>query len=210
MDIQEYWKQKFKIPMNFKVFDYGADDVTFARMSKDVATGARLPKVLDKYFEKVLGSGLDDAMKLVTERRFFSEPIASANMVATAEEVSRFYQMLLDEGQYKGRSIMDPLTVDHLTWETGPHKLDNQLKVPLRFTPGMMMGGSPYGIYGPNTTRAFGHLGLLNILTWADPDREIAVALMTSGKPFLAHNIPSLLILLNNIGKIPTALVTAD
>ena len=34
---------------------------------------------------------------------------------------------------------------------------------------------------GPHSRRAFGHLGLINKLCWADPDREIAVALLTSG-----------------------------
>ena len=98
---------------------------------------------------------------------------------------------------------MDSLTVDHLTWETGPHKFDNQLKLPMRFTPGMMMGGSPVGIFGRNSSNAFGHLGLLNILTWADPDRDISVALLTSGKPILAHNLPSLLRLVSKVTAIP-------
>lgn len=203
MDIGSYWNEKFKTPMGFKVFDYGADDAVYARMSRDSATGLRLPGLLDKYFERSIGSGLDDALELISDRRFFEQPIASANMVATAEEVSAFYQMLLDQGRYKRRTIMNPLTVDHLTWETGPHRLDNQLKVPMRFTPGMMMGGSPVGIFGRNSANAFGHLGLLNILTWADPDRDISVALITTGKPFLAHNIPSLFKVLSCVSAIP-------
>jgi hypothetical protein len=31
----------------------------------------------------------------------------------------------------------------------------------------------------------FGHLGLSNIYGWADPERQIAGAVMTSGKPLL-------------------------
>jgi CubicO group peptidase (beta-lactamase class C family) len=204
-DIRVYWDEKFKTPMGFKVFDYGADDAVYASMSRDAATGARLPGLLDKFFEKSIGSGLDDAMALVSERRFFSEPIPSANMVTTAEEVSRFYQMLLDQGKHKRRNILDPLTVHRLTWETGPHKFDNQLKVPMRFTPGMMMGASPYGIFGRNSTNAYGHLGLLNTLTWADPDRQISVAMITTGKPVIAHNLPSLLRVLNAVTAIPVS-----
>lgn len=202
-DIRDYWDEKFKKPMGFKVFDFGADDAVYASMSRDSATGARLPGVIDKFFEKSIGSGLDDAMALISERRFFSEPIPAANMVATAEEVSRFYQMLLDQGKYKRQQILDPVTVHRLTWETGPHKLDNALKIPMRFSPGMMMGGSPYGIFGRNSTNAYGHLGLLNTLTWADPDRDISVAMITTGKPVIAHNLPSLIRVLNAITAIP-------
>lgn len=203
MDMRQYWNKTFKTPMGFKVFDFGATDAVFESMSRDAATGARLPGLLDKYVENVLGGGFDQVLEVITDRRFFIDPIPSANMVATAEEVSRFYQMLLDLGKYKRRRIMDPLTVDHLTWETGPHKFDNQLKLPMRFTPGMMMGGSPIGIFGRNSSNAFGHLGLLNILTWADPDRDISVALLTSGKPILAHNLPSLLRLVSKVTSIP-------
>jgi CubicO group peptidase (beta-lactamase class C family) len=44
-------------------------------------------------------------------------------------------------------------------------------------------------LFGPDTEHAFGHLGFTNIVTWADPDREIAVALMTSGKPLVYPQI---------------------
>jgi CubicO group peptidase (beta-lactamase class C family) len=33
--------------------------------------------------------------------------------------------------------------------------------------------------------RAFGHIGMTNIFSWADPDRRLAVELLTSGKPTL-------------------------
>ena len=42
------------------------------------------------------------------------------------------------------------------------------------------------GIFGPRTPEAFGHLGFTNIWGWADPERRIAVALLTSGKPLLS------------------------
>ena len=35
---------------------------------------------------------------------------------------------------------------------------------------------------GLNTAQAFGHLGFTNVLCWADPARDIAAALLTTGK----------------------------
>ena len=40
-------------------------------------------------------------------------------------------------------------------------------------------------LFGPDTPQAFGHLGFTNIFSWADPERRLAVALVTSGKPVL-------------------------
>ena len=38
----------------------------------------------------------------------------------------------------------------------------------------------PFGLYGPMTGSAYGHLGFMNILGWADPDRDIAVSLLVT------------------------------
>ncbi|MEO6025414.1 MAG: hypothetical protein ABIR79_00920, partial [Candidatus Binatia bacterium] len=43
--------------------------------------------------------------------------------------------------------------------------------------------GDYLSFYGPDTSHAFGHLGLTNVVAWADPEREVSAALMTSGKP---------------------------
>ena len=51
---------------------------------------------------------------------------------------------------------------------------------------GFMLGTDPVGLYGFRCGEAFGHVGISNIIAWADPERDIAVALMNSGKPFVA------------------------
>ena len=40
-------------------------------------------------------------------------------------------------------------------------------------------------LYGRDTDLAFGHLGLINIMGWADPERGISGGLITSGKAIL-------------------------
>jgi CubicO group peptidase (beta-lactamase class C family) len=45
-----------------------------------------------------------------------------------------------------------------------------------------MLGERLVSLYGSNTARAFGHLGFTNVLCWADPARELAAALITTGK----------------------------
>jgi CubicO group peptidase (beta-lactamase class C family) len=65
-----------------------------------------------------------------------------------------------------------------------------------------MLGGEWLSIYGPDTSRAFGHLGLTNVFTWADPERHVAAALMTSGKPFVYPEIYHLYDVLRAIGQV--------
>jgi CubicO group peptidase (beta-lactamase class C family) len=48
-----------------------------------------------------------------------------------------------------------------------------------------MLGAKVLSPYGLDTDLAFGHLGLINIMGWADPERGISAGLITSGKPIV-------------------------
>jgi CubicO group peptidase (beta-lactamase class C family) len=109
--------------------------------------------------------------------------------------------MLLDGGRYGERQILTPHAVQRATREVAPHRFDRVLKLPLRCSAGMLLGGAPIGIYGPNTDEAFGHVGLINTFVWADPARELTVSLLTTGKPLLAHNLPQLMNVLKQINS---------
>jgi len=54
---------------------------------------------------------------------------------------------------------------------------------------GFMLGADHMSFYGQHTPKAFGHLGFTNVLAWADPEREISVALMNNGKPFISTGL---------------------
>jgi len=55
----------------------------------------------------------------------------------------------------------------------------------MRYGLGFMLGGERLSFYGPGTPAAFGHLGFTNVLAYADPERELSVAFMNTGKPFI-------------------------
>ena len=90
---------------------------------------------------------------------------------------------------------MHRATSEQSWWE-----LDFTLGLPIRYALGFMLGGrvSPFGSDNP---AAFGHLGLSNVIAWADPDRELAVALTNSGKPLLGVHVVPLAQLLQEIGR---------
>ena len=102
--------------------------------------------------------------------------------------------MLRCEGELNGVRIFDRRTVRRAVAEQSSLELDTILMMPVRYGMGFMLGARYGSFYGPNTPKAFGHLGFTNVLAWADPGRQISVALMNSGKPFIT---PELLLWVN-------------
>ena len=68
-----------------------------------------------------------------------------------------------------------------------------------------MLGDRPIGLFGPNTSRAFGHIGFTNIFGWADPERQISVAILTSGQPIFSAHVIRLIQLLFEINRLPAS-----
>jgi hypothetical protein len=64
-----------------------------------------------------------------------------------------------------------------------------------------MLGGRRFSLFGPDNPEAFGHVGLTNVLSWADPERALAVALCASGKPIVSMHVVPLFGLLAEISR---------
>jgi len=121
--------------------------------------------------------------------------------MGTAEEMGRFYQMLLNNGVWGGKQICKPMTVRRLIREYGSLEFDRTLMVPMRYSAGLMLGANPVGLWGLHSAQAFGHIGLINKLLWADPERDISVSLVNTGLPLVANNVPSLINFMTSINK---------
>lgn len=200
-DMRQFWRKWFKKPMNFKYFDYGADKSVRKKTTREYCTGIQDFLPLDFMMEKYLGSNLRESVDITNEDEFFEAIIPSGNMVATAEEVTAFYQMLLNHGEWQGTRVLGADTVAGAVTPVGPTVIDKAIFLPLRFSQGFVMGNDRIGMYGPNSGDAFGHLGWINNLMWADPKREISVAILVSGVPFVACNAPALVRLIGAIAK---------
>jgi CubicO group peptidase (beta-lactamase class C family) len=198
LDAQQYLDRYIRKPMGMRYFRYGLTKRDQARVAINTCTG--LDNVLiNRMLTGILGAHPDQAVAMTNDPRFYRAVIPSANLFGTAEEVSRFYQMLLNHGQWQGQQILDPLTVHRATRSLGTFALDRTLKLPMRYSAGFMLGGSPVGIYGMDTQYAYGHLGYANIFCWADPQRDIAVSLMNTGKLAVGPHLKALPALLGAI-----------
>jgi CubicO group peptidase (beta-lactamase class C family) len=198
LDAQQYLDRYIRKPMGMRYFRYGLAKRDEARVAINTCTGLD-STLINRVLASFLGAHPDQAVAMTNEPRFYRAVIPSANLFGTAEEVSRFFQMLLDHGQWRGKQILDPLTVHQATRSLGPFALDKTLKFPMRYSAGFMLGGSPVGIYGMDTQYAYGHLGYANIVCWADPQREIAVSLMNTGKLAVGPHLKALPALLHAI-----------
>ena len=199
--IQQYLHAKFAAPMGMDNFTFGVHGDQQQQVARNYVTGMKNGKLVEGVLSKAFGVSIDTATELSNSAEFMQAIVPSANLYATAEEMSRFYQMLIDAGLYNDQKILDPVTIQKATREASGVRLDKGVFLPLRFSAGFMLGGKPLGMYGLNTHHAFGHLGFSNIFCWGDPERDISVALLTTGKPIIGNHLLALPKLMYTISR---------
>jgi CubicO group peptidase (beta-lactamase class C family) len=198
---RRFFRDQVTGPLGLDSMEFGARPATLRKLARNYETGLRISAPVDLYLRRAIGTSLGNAVRISNDPRFYKALIPAGNGVSTADDTSRFFQCLLDGGILDGVRIFSPLTVRRATAEVGRPEVDRSLLVPLRYSAGMMLGDAPFGLYGPDTRRAFGHLGFTNNFVWADPERDISVALLTTGKLVAGLHLPYLLGLLRNISR---------
>jgi len=199
--IRDVLDKEIREPMGVRWLSYGVAREHLDRVAQNACTGPPPPPPVGLVLRRAMGAGVRRVVELSNDPRFLLGVIPAANVVATAEELSAFYQCLLDEGSWRGVRVFDPRTVRRATSEHNYWEMDFTLGVPLRYGLGFMLGGEWFSLLGYGNPNAFGHLGYSNIFSWADPDRDIAVALLTSGKPVASLHVIRLVQLLLEISR---------
>jgi CubicO group peptidase (beta-lactamase class C family) len=108
-------------------------------------------------------------------------------------------QLLLDGGTLDGVRVFETRTIERAIAEQTYLEVDFTLGAPIRYSMGFMLGGRLASLYGLRTQRAFGHVGFTNVFVYADPSRDVAVALMTTGKPALSPGLARTLMIMQTI-----------
>lgn len=168
-------------------------------VATDYVTGAPIVPPISQLASRALGVGVNQLVEWGHDERFLSAVIPSANVVTTADELSRFYELFRRGGELDGVRVMRPESVRHAITEQSRLELDLTLGFPTRFGYGLMLGSSWISLFGRDTQHAFGHLGFTNMLAWADPERALACAVMTNGKPLLYPELPRFYALMQRI-----------
>lgn len=200
LSLQEALTRWLAEPLGCRQLSYGLAPEDRASAAPNVYTGPRIPWLIDRACEYVIGTGFREVVRISNEDAFLTHPVPAANIFATADDAGRVFQMLLDNGVFEGRRVMEPHTVREARIPFDKHRqIDRSLMMPIRFSAGMMLGDWPLGLYGLDCREAFGHLGFLSVLCWADPARDISVAILNNGKTIAPG---SYLKLVNLVGKI--------
>jgi CubicO group peptidase (beta-lactamase class C family) len=192
--------EEIRRPLGLRWLGYGVRPAEIPLVARNYFTGPPALPPLSTLLRRALGVDFETATAMSNDPRFLTGIIPAANIVTTANELSRFYDLLLHGGELDGVRIFDPRTIQRATSEQSYLEVDLTLALPFRYGMGFMLGGAWLSLFGPDTPYAFGHLGFTNIVSWADPERRVAATLMTSGKPLIYPQIYHLYEILRQIG----------
>jgi CubicO group peptidase (beta-lactamase class C family) len=183
-DIRDVLAAEILDPLGFRWTNYGvaAQDVPLVAPSH--VTGKPLPAPIAAVFRAAVGGTMLQIIPFSNTPKFLTSVVPSSSTVSTADELSRFADMLRRGGELDGVRVMRPETLRAATTECRRLRPDVATGLaPLRWGTGYMLGSKRFGPFGRNAPAAFGHTGLVNIAVWADPQRALAAGLISSGKP---------------------------
>ena len=189
-DIRTVLAEEILDPLGFRWTNYGVAPQDVARVALNYVTGLPTPPPFSQLFSRAVGLPFDELVEISNDERFLTAIIPSANVVTTANELARFFEILRRGGELDGVQVMRPETVRNAMTEQSHLEVDLWLGFPTRFGYGLVLGARTLSLYGRDTQHAFGHLGFTNMLAWADPERALACAVMTNGKPVLYPERP--------------------
>lgn len=181
--IREVTAELLLDPLGFRWMNFGVDPADVDKVALNYPTGPVPVPPLSTFLTRALG-GIhpDEATRMSNDPRFLTSVLPAASGVSTANELSRFYELLRCGGELDGVRVMEERTLRRARIEQSHLQLDASLGLPMSFSHGYMLGNKRISLFGPGTPKAFGHLGWINILGWADPGRDLAVGLINTGK----------------------------
>ncbi len=188
--IREVLAEQILDPLDFRWTNYGVAEEDFERVGLNYATGPRLLPPMSNLAARILGQPVERVVELSNDPRFMTAIVPSGNLFTTANELSKFFEIFRAGGKLGDVRIMRPETIKQALEEQSRLEFDLSLGFPTRFSYGLMLGAKVLSLYGLDTDLAFGHLGFINIMGWADPERGISGGLINSGKAIIYPEVP--------------------
>jgi CubicO group peptidase (beta-lactamase class C family) len=200
-DIRQVLAEEFLGPLGFRWTNFGVAPEDVPKVGLSYVTGPPLLPPFSLLLNRGLGGSLDEVTRAGNDPAFLKGIVPAGNTVTTANELSRFYEVMRCGGELDGVRVLEPETIRRALTEQSHLEVDLSLGFPTRFGYGVMLGSQTLSLFGPDTQHAFGHLGFTNILAWADPERALACAVIMSGKPTVYPEIHRFYGLVRRIGR---------
>jgi len=183
-EIREILATEILDPLGFRWTNFGVAKADLPLVAPSHATGRPLPPVVAQLFRKAIGGTVHEIIPYTNKPLFLTTIVPSSNTVSTAHEMSRFAEIWRRGGELDGVRVMRPETLRGAVTECRRLRPDFAVGLmPARWGTGFILGTNRFGPFGRNAPAAFGHLGLVNVAVWADPQRGLAAGLVSSGKP---------------------------
>lgn len=182
--IREILATEILDPLGFRWSNYGVAEADVPLVAPSHPTGKPLPPAMAAAFRRAIGGTLYQMIPYTNTPMYLTSVLPSSNTVSTAEELSRFAELLRRGGELDGVRV---LREDTLAAAIAPvRRLRPDIATggwPMRWGTGYMLGDKRFGPFGRDTAGAFGHTGLVDIAVWTDRARSLSAAIVSSGKP---------------------------
>jgi len=183
-NIREILATEILDPLGFRWTNYGVAESDVSLVAPSHVTGKPLPAPMAAALRAALGGSMQQIIPFSNTSLFLTSVVPSSSTVSTAEELSRFAELLRRGGELDGVRVLSPETLAAAVHPCRRLRPDVATGLaPMRWGTGYMLGSKRFGPFGRNAPAAFGHTGLTNVAIWADPERRLSVGLISSGKP---------------------------
>ncbi|WP_332838885.1 serine hydrolase domain-containing protein [Nocardia bovistercoris] len=202
--MRDHLRDRVLTPLGFRWTNFGVDPADVDAVVAGVKTGPPSSRVANFLARKALGGGMGRVSRSPeATAAFLTAELPSGNLVTTAYELSRFYEILARGGELGGVRVI------------GADALRDAIR-PAPWLPGVAGRVSRAGFelggrrskFGRDTGAHFGRSGLTTQYGWADPRRGLSGAVLTSGKSTIDTDRPWRLVSL--ISKSVPVLAPAD
>ena len=183
-NIREILATEILDPLGFRWTNYGVAEADVPLVAPSYVTGKPLPAPIAAALRTALGGTMTQIIPFSNTPVFLTSVVPSSSTVSTADELSRFAEILRRGGELDGVRVMRPDTLAAAVRPCRRLRPDVATGLaPIRWGTGFMLGSKRFGPFGTDADAAFGHTGLTNVAIWADPARGLAAGLISSGKP---------------------------
>ncbi|WP_067480429.1 serine hydrolase domain-containing protein, partial [Nocardia amamiensis] len=158
-DIRTVLAEEILRPLGFRWTNYGVSPEDFRKLAHNYPTGMPPMPPLSNAMDRLLGVSFTEAVETGNDPAYLSVIAPAANLVSTAVEFTRFYEIFRRGGELDGVRVMRPDTIAAALVPQSRIEPDLTLGMNFGFGYGPMLGGRVLSLFGPDTTRAFGHLG---------------------------------------------------
>ena len=201
LELNEALSEWLSKPLGCQYLSYGIEPKYRDQVPLNVVTGQPLLWPINHYMERIVAIPFEDAVAASNEDAFMSSIVPAGNMYASADDLCKVFEMLLNGGSWNGEQVLSRASVKAAIRPMGKARIDRTILLPMRYSPAFMLGQDPFGLYGPGCGDAFGHLGFLNLLGWADPRRDISATFLNTGKSLALAGVARLFRVLIAINK---------